>query len=142
MEGAGGSRWVLDELPGRLAVCRLPAGAPIPDLSALESAAFACAVQVRHERALILPEGHAPPGAQVEAGWVALAVRGPLPFTAVGVLAELAGALAAAGIPILAMSSFDTDVLLVRFQHRAAAGVALRAHGHEVFLIDVSHQCP
>jgi hypothetical protein len=47
-------------------------------------------------------------------------------------LAVLAAALAAAGIPIFALSTFDTDYLLVKEQDLFQAVEALTASGYEV----------
>jgi hypothetical protein len=58
--------------------------------------------------------------------------RGPLPFAATGILASLAGPLAEAGISIFAVSTFDTDYLLVPEPQIARAVAALEAAGHQV----------
>jgi hypothetical protein len=59
-------------------------------------------------------------------------VQGPLPFSAVGILARLAGALAAAGVPLFALSTFDTDYLLVPDERLADAAAALQEAGCQV----------
>jgi len=68
----------------------------------------------------------------VETGWRALTVRGPVEFTLTGILAALSGALAAAGVPIFALSTFDTDHLLVKDADLDRAIAALREAGHDV----------
>jgi hypothetical protein len=73
-----------------------------------------------------------PEGAKVDGGWRLLTVRGPLEFTLTGIMASLAGSLAAAGVPIFAMSTFDTDHILVKQVDVERAVVALREAGHEV----------
>ncbi len=67
-----------------------------------------------------------PSVAQVERGYRALQVRGPLPLATVGVLAGLTAPLAAAGVPVFALSTFDTDYLLVRDADLDRALEALR----------------
>lgn len=57
---------------------------------------------------------------------------GPLPFDATGVLASLASPLARAGVPILAISTFDTDLLFVRKDHFDDAVAALTRAGHRI----------
>jgi hypothetical protein len=57
-------------------------------------------------------------------------VIGPLSFELVGVLAQLTRALADAGVSVFAISSYDTDYLLVRAQATAVAVEALRSAGH------------
>ena len=68
----------------------------------------------------------------MEPGWRALAVAGPLDFGLTGILASLASPLAAAGVSIFAISTYDTDYVLVREQALAVAIDALRAAGHDV----------
>lgn len=70
-----------------------------------------------------------------------LAVRGPLDFNIIGVLACLAVPLAAAGISIFAISTFDTDYVLVRHDDLDRAVRALREAGHRVMNGAVSPTC-
>ena len=58
-------------------------------------------------------------------------LRGPFPFDQVGVLASFASPLAAAGVSLFALSTFDTDYVLVKEERVGAAVEALRAAGHE-----------
>ena len=67
-----------------------------------------------------------------EKGWRGLMVRGPLDFSLVGILAALSAALAAAGISIFALSTFDTDYLLVKEPDLFRAIEVLTASGYEV----------
>lgn len=64
--------------------------------------------------------------------WSALRVRGPLDHALVGILASIAVPLAEAGIPIFAVSTYDTDYVLVPAGQLEAACRALRAGGHDV----------
>jgi hypothetical protein len=73
-----------------------------------------------------------PERVETEGPFAALAVRGPLDFALTGVLASLAGALADAQVPLFALSTFETDVLLVPDARRATAIAALHAAGHRV----------
>ena len=121
---------VVRTLGGELAVCRLPADAaapPIPDRAALFSV-----TRTSEELSIVCPAADAPGDAQVESGWRALAVEGPLDFGLTGILASLAQPLAAAGIPIFALSTYDTDYVLVRAPALEAAVAALRDAGHTV----------
>ena len=68
----------------------------------------------------------------VSGGWRALMVRGPLPFSLTGILAAVAEPLAQAHIPIFALSTFDTDYVLVKEEALASAIAVLREAGHEV----------
>jgi uncharacterized protein len=122
----------LQLLDGELSVCRLPADALAPEVPA--TAALFALVRTSAELSVVCAAADAPPGAVVEPGWRALAVRGPLDFALTGILASLAGPLADAGIPIFAISTYDTDYVLVREPDLAAASDALRGAGHVVRL--------
>ena len=74
----------------------------------------------------------APRDARVEDGWRALKLEGPIPFEEIGVLSALSGALAGAGLSLFAISTFDTDYILVKEAHLAAAVDALRGAGLSV----------
>jgi hypothetical protein len=115
----------------RLAVCRLEPAAGMPAWFALEPPLTAAVVR-RRELTLVCPEASVPDGVTAERGWRALEVAGPLDLTMTGVMAALSGALAGAGVSLFAVSSYDTDVLLVRDAQLADAISALTAAGHDV----------
>ena len=73
-----------------------------------------------------------PPGVKSEGPWSVLAVRGPLDLNMTGVLAALAAPLATAGISIFAVSTYDTDYVLVRSHDLDRAIRTLREAGHDV----------
>ena len=117
-----------------LAECRLASDARIPSL-ALEGE-FVCVVRTRDELSIVCredvcTENRVPDGAPVERGWVALKLEGPFPFSMTGVLASFVQPLAEAQIPIFAISTFDTDYVLVMPKNLEKAVVALGAAGHE-----------
>ncbi len=120
----------LDVLPGAYGVARLgpadavPAWAADGDLSAL--------VRTAGELSVVCAQAAIPAGVRHEGPFRALAVRGPLDFALTGILAALAAPLADDGISIFALSTFDTDVLLVPAGDLAAAVAALEAAGHRI----------
>ncbi len=119
--------------PAALAVVRLPADAPVPAWAGLDAPTSAAAVSVTRtafELSIVAPAERFPPDARAEGPFRACRVRGALDFAQVGVIAALAAPLAAAGIPIFVLSTFDTDVLLVPADRIAAAVGALEAAGH------------
>lgn len=59
-------------------------------------------------------------------------MEGPLDFGLTGILAGLTAPLATTGIPVFAVSTFDTDYLMVRAESLDGAAQALRAAGHRV----------
>ena len=82
-----------------------------------------------HDNRLHLP---VPPGVKAEGPWSVLAVRGPLDLNTTGVLAGLATPLAAAGVSIFAVSTYDTDYVLVRNYDLDRAVRVLRDAGHHI----------
>ena len=67
-----------------------------------------------------------------EDGWRAFYVEGPLDFSLTGVLSKISTVLAENGIPIFAVSTFNTDYILVKAEKREEAMEALENAGHEV----------
>lgn len=83
------------------------------------------------EISLVCEPQHAPQDALArEDGWRGLRVGGSLDFALVGILSRLTGALAKARIPVFAVSTYQTDYLLVREETWAGALDALRAAGY------------
>jgi hypothetical protein len=73
-----------------------------------------------------------PPGTRCERDYRAFRVRGPLPLDLIGILAAIADPLAEAGLSIFAISTFDTDYVLVKSGDLPAAVEALERAGHQV----------
>ena len=70
--------------------------------------------------------------AKEEADWACLKVEGPLDFGLTGVLSSLAQPLAVAKISIFAMSTFDTDYILVKSSKLSESIGVLRKEGFTV----------
>jgi hypothetical protein len=117
-------------VPGRWAVARLSPDAPVPAWAAA-AGGFVSITRTADELSIVCPEPAAPRDVRVEPGWALLKLLGPFPFDQVGVLASVASPLAAAGISLFAVSTFDTDYLLVKTPSLIAACEALVAAGHE-----------
>lgn len=97
---------------GVFAICRLPKEDSIP-LWATESSFYS--VTKTTDELSVVCEGHlVPPGIPAERDWRMLQVEGPLPFHLTGILSALTAPLADAKISIFAVSTFDTDYLLVK----------------------------
>lgn len=67
-----------------------------------------------------------------EDGWKMCKIEGVLDFSLVGILADIAGLLAQAGISIFAVSTYNTDYILLRAEKLPEAVRALEQGGHEV----------
>ncbi|WP_037355718.1 ACT domain-containing protein [Amycolatopsis orientalis] len=125
----------IDLRPGPYSVVRLPADAAVPaELLASGEPALVSVTRTPDELSVICPAGREPEGGTVEAGWRLFTVRGPLGFTLTGIISALASELAAAGVALFSLSTFDTDHILVRSDDLDRAVAAFREAGHEVVL--------
>ena len=115
-------------MPGEFAIHRFAPDAALPE-AVLSSGIFS--ITRTDEELSIVCGDNLPLGSpQCEAGWSCIKVIGPLDFSLTGILAHLAGLLAENGISLFALSTFDTDYLLVKTDQLAAAVIALKAGGH------------
>lgn len=125
--------FVLRALPDQYAVCQLPVDAAVPaDFARTLASAgglFVSVTRTASELSIVCPLNMAPAGARVEGPWQAYAVDGTLDFAMVGVLVRLTTPLAGAGISVFAVSTFDTDYLLVPAARSEAAVRAWLAAG-------------
>jgi hypothetical protein len=126
----GDSKVALSALEGRFAICRLSPRSSLPDW-ALNDTLFSI-TRTPEELSVVCPEELVPASEWSETGWRCLKVQGPLDFSMIGVMASLATPLADAGISLLAISTFDTDYLLVRERDFERAILALGEAGHTV----------
>ncbi len=116
--------------PYTLAICRLPPESPLPGWTA--ESRFLSITRSEDELSLVCEQALVPAGVQAEPGWRALKVAGPLDFSLIGVLASLLVPLAEAGVSVFALSTYDTDYLLVRETDLERAVTALREAGCQV----------
>ncbi|MFD4675373.1 ACT domain-containing protein [Lentzea sp. NPDC058450] len=125
-------RLIVDVRPGEYAVTRLAPDAPVPSGLLDLTGVLVSVTRTPAELSIIGPASFELDGEAAEKGWRLLTVRGPLEFTLTGIMAALAGELAAAGVSLFALSTYDTDHLLVKQTDLGRAVVALRAAGHEL----------
>ncbi len=105
----------LEWVPGRFAVCRLGADEAVPAWAlAAGTPGLVSVTRTDRELSIVAGEDRVPASTRAERGWVALRVGGTLDFGLVGVLSMLTAALAAAGVSVFAVSTYDTDILLVK----------------------------
>lgn len=116
-------------LPELFAVCRLDPATPVP---AWAVGSFFSITRTATELSIVCPQAVFPAGVQVEGDWRCLEVIGPLDFSLIGVLASLTTALAEARVSLFAISTFDTDYLLVKSAALERAIAALQRAGHSV----------
>lgn len=112
----------------RFAICRLAPGAETPEWA--RHGPIWSVTRTPHELSVLCKQRFVPEGVRHEPGWRCIELVGPFPFEMTGVLASVLNPLAAAGIPILAMSTFDTDLVFVPDGKVGAAVKALKEAGH------------
>lgn len=120
----------LRTLPGLYAIVRLPADANVP--VGVETSAFSSITRTADELSIVCESRLAPkPDAtvKIEGDWRCFRVVGTLDFSLTGILARLATPLALAEISIFAISTFDTDFVLVKAASFAKAQDALETRG-------------
>lgn len=124
-------RLPLELLADTLAICRLDAGAPVPRWTE-RAGRFLTVSRTAEELSITMVQRAVPAEVPCERDYRALRVRGPLPLDLVGVLASIAEPLAEAGLSIFAISTYDTDYVLVKARDLEAALEVLERAGHRV----------
>lgn len=120
----------IDTLPDAYAVARLAPDADAPAWAL--GGELASMTRSRDELSVVCRQDLVPADVPAELSFRALRVRGPLAFSQIGVLDSLAHPLAAAGISIFVLSTYDTDYVLVRGADLIAASNVLSGAGHRV----------
>ena len=120
----------LTVLPQAYAICQVQPGDPIP--SQVFDANFWSVTRTDTEISIVLPEKMVLPAWKVSSPWRCIKVEGPLDFSLIGILAGLSRTLAEAGVSLFALSTFETDYLLVRAEDLEKAKNALLANGHRL----------
>lgn len=121
-------------LPEEYAVCRLPAGSPVPAglVTGPASAGVVSVTWTAEETSVICRTDRVPDGATANSPWRCFQVRGPLDLASTGILAALVGPLADARVNIVAFSTYDTDYLMVPSVRLTEALATLAQAGHRV----------
>jgi hypothetical protein len=128
---AAGTRCLqLTLFPERFAISRLAADAAIPGWATRGS--FFSVTRTGDELSVVTEISQVPVGVQSQPGWRVFKVHGPFVLSEIGVLSALAAPLAEAKISLFAVSTFDTDYLLVAAETLSAAIAALGRAGHTI----------
>ncbi|HYB20572.1 MAG TPA: ACT domain-containing protein [Thermodesulfobacteriota bacterium] len=130
MKGRGERRLKLAIIPQTLAVCRLDKDDPIPEWAS--RGRFFSITRTSEELSAVCPQDQVPAEMKREEGWKGIKVKGPLDFSLTGILASLATPLAQEGISILAISTYDTDYLLVKERDLERAIEILSKAGNQI----------
>ena len=111
-------------------VCRLEAKATIPSW-AFEGSFFSV-VKTHDEVSVVCEEKAIPIDVTCERNWRILKIEGPLDFGLVGILADLSSVLAAVEVSIFAISTYDTDYILLKDDRLMVGMTALEKSGYTI----------
>jgi len=120
----------LEVLPNKIGVCKLEAQSTVPNWPC--KGEFFSITKTPEELSIVCSEDNIPKDVLCERGWRAFKVQGTLDFGLVGILAKITAALANAGLGIFAVSTYNTDYILVKEKDLEYAIIALRNDGHEI----------
>jgi uncharacterized protein len=118
------------QLPGLYAIVRQPPNAPVPTWA--PTGAFTSITRTADELSVVCPAENIPKELAIAPRWICLKLEGPFPFSQTGVLLSFIAPLSSNAIPIFAISTFDTDYVLVPQDHAVRALDLLYEAGHEL----------
>ncbi len=118
----------LKKIPYRLTVCK------VADISAVDiNADFYFIGKTDEETSLVCRTEDTPPlTIERDDGWRGFRIRGMLDFSLIGILSKLSGILAEHKIGIFAVSTYNTDYILVKEENFESALSILSAEGYSV----------
>jgi uncharacterized protein len=123
------------QLPGSYAIVRLAPDAPIPTWASLSNSTKGDVTSITRtpdELSIVCPSNNLPPDVHSPHRWICLKLEGPFPFSQTGVLLSFIQPLSNNAIPIFAISTYDTDYVLIPEEHARALNI-LREAGHELW---------
>ena len=119
-------RW----LPGPYAIVRLAPDTPVPIWAAKGD--FTSITCTADELSIVCPADSLPPDVHSPHHWVCYKLEGPFAFSQTGILLSFVEPLSNRGIPIFAISTYDTDYVLIEEEFAGVTQQALDKAGHEL----------
>ena len=117
------------QLPGFYAIIRLALGADVPHWAT--KGAFTSITRTADELSVVCSTQNLPAETHSQPRWICLKLEGPFAFSQTGILLSFIEPLSYRNVPIFAISTYDTDYVLVQEEHSRSAVEALIATGHE-----------
>jgi uncharacterized protein len=119
-------RW----LRSAYAIVRLAPDGSVPERAT--KGEFTSITRTEEELSIVCPTENLPSDVSSPHRWICLKLQGPFPFSQTGILLSFIEPLSAGGIPIFAISTYDTDYVLIQEEFAGMALEVLRAAGHEL----------
>ena len=123
-------------LPDCYAIVRLAPDAAVPDWATRGE--FTSITRTADELSIVCPTENLPADVHSPHRWICLKLEGPFPFELTGVLLSFIQPLSENGVPIFAVSTYDTDYVLIQEEYGRMAIGALQQAGHELWPRDDS----
>lgn len=118
------------QLRGPFAIIRFAPSAPIPTWAT--SGEFTSITRTAGEISIVCPAGNIPTDVSSGPRWTCLKLEGPFLFSQTGILLSFILPLSGNGVPIFAVSTYDTDYVLIQEEHMGGVVELLRKAGHEL----------
>ncbi|MFZ1931270.1 MAG: ACT domain-containing protein [Candidatus Sulfotelmatobacter sp.] len=112
------------------AIVRLDPNSPVPDWATKGD--FTSITRTADELSIVCPLTNLPPDVQSQLSWICLKLEGPFPFSQTGILLSFIAPLSNNRIPIFAISTYDTDYVLVPEESAGQALKMLSDAGHQL----------
>ena len=125
---AEGHRLKFHKLVAAYAILRLNPQEPAPTWAA--SGDFFSITRTAEELSIVCPSDNLPTDVSSPHRWICLKLEGPFPFSMTGVLLSFIAPLSTNNIPIFAISTYDTDYVLIQEEFAEAALERLQQAGH------------
>jgi len=100
------------QLPGLYAIVHLVPDVPVPTWATKGD--FTSITRTRDELSIVCPTANLPPNVHSPHRWICLKLEGPFPFSQTAVLLSFIEPLSNNAIPIFAISTYDTDYVLIQ----------------------------
>ncbi|SER19784.1 hypothetical protein SAMN04487944_101605 [Gracilibacillus ureilyticus] len=120
-------------LPSAFSVIKLDPAEAIPSWAVSDE--FVSITKTDEELSIVCPTENIPAEADISAAeheWSCIKIEGVLDFSLTGILASLANPLAENHISIFALSTYNTDFLMVKSHALKKAKEVLTAEGHSI----------
>jgi len=118
------------QLPGLYTIVRLALDSPVPEWAT--KGAFTSITRTANELSIVCAANTIPKDVDSGQHWICLKLEGPFAFSQIGILLSFIEPLSDNGVPIFAISTYDTDYVLVQQEHMDRALDLLREAGHEL----------
>ena len=120
-------------LPEEFCICRLEAFNRIPDWAL--SGSFYSVTRTPEELSIVCGVKYIPPYIHADKNWHVMKIEGPLKFSQTGILLSLVKPLTQANVSVLAISTYDTDYLMIKKENLSRALEVLQLAGHDVKIL-------